>query len=417
MVFFFFEKTALCSIMFIGYRKRDVMKIISINAGSSSLKFSLFEMDNETVIASGLFERIGIEGSKYTIKFNGEKISQEVDLPTHVDAVNILLDKLTDLNIISSLDEIHGVGHRIVQGKDIFKESVIVTDEVMEKLETIKGFAPLHNPANMLGIEAFRKVMPNTPMVAVFDTAFHQTMDKTTFLYPVPYSWYEDYGVRKYGAHGTSHRYIAETVKELLGKDEFRLISCHIGNGGSITAIKDGKCVDTSMGFTPLAGIMMGTRSGDVDSSIIPYVMEQEGKNASEIIDDLNKRSGLFGMSEYSSDMRDILEKCDLQDEKAIVARDKYVRRVVDYIAQYYVLLGGADVIVFTAGVGENSIPVRRQICEELACLGVKIDLDLNNKRGELVKISSDDSSIAVYVIPTDEELMIARDTLHLINR
>ena len=393
------------------------MKIISINAGSSSLKFSLFEMDNETVIASGLFERIGIEGSKYTIKFNGEKISQEVDLPTHVDAVNILLDKLTDLNIISSLDEIHGVGHRIVQGKDIFKESVIVTDEVMEKLETIKGFAPLHNPANMLGIEAFRKVMPNTPMVAVFDTAFHQTMDKTTFLYPVPYSWYEDYGVRKYGAHGTSHRYIAETVKELLGKDEFRLISCHIGNGGSITAIKDGKCVDTSMGFTPLAGIMMGTRSGDVDSSIIPYVMEQEGKNASEIIDDLNKRSGLFGMSEYSSDMRDILEKCDLQDEKAIVARDKYVRRVVDYIAQYYVLLGGADVIVFTAGVGENSIPVRRQICEELACLGVKIDLDLNNKRGELVKISSDDSSIAVYVIPTDEELMIARDTLHLINR
>ena len=393
------------------------MKIISINAGSSSLKFSLFEMDNETVIASGLFERIGIEGSKYTIKFNGEKISQEVDLPTHVDAVNILLDKLTDLNIISSLDEIYGVGHRIVQGKDIFKESVIVTDEVMEKLETIKGFAPLHNPANMLGIEAFRKVMPNTPMVAVFDTAFHQTMDKTTFLYPVPYSWYEDYGVRKYGAHGTSHRYIAETVKELLGKDEFRLISCHIGNGGSITAIKDGKCVDTSMGFTPLAGIMMGTRSGDVDPSIIPYVMEQEGKNASEIIDDLNKRSGLFGMSEYSSDMRDILEKCDLQDEKAIVARDKYVRRVVDYIAQYYVLLGGADVIVFTAGVGENSIPVRRQICEELACLGVKIDLDLNNKRGELVKISSDDSSIAVYVIPTDEELMIARDTLHLINR
>ena len=232
-----------------------------------------------------------------------------------------------------------------------------------------------------------------------------------------PYSWYEDYGVRKYGAHGTSHRYIAETVKELLGKDDFRLISCHIGNGGSITAIKDGKCVDTSMGFTPLAGIMMGTRSGDIDPSIIPYVMEQEGKNASEVIDDLNKRSGLFGMSEYSSDMRDILEKCDQQDEKAIVARDKYVRRVVDYIAQYYVLLGGADVIVFTAGVGENSIPVRRQICEELACLGVKIDLDKNNVRGEVVKISTDDSSIDVYVIPTDEELMIARDTLHLINR
>lgn len=393
------------------------MKIISINAGSSSLKFSLFNMDDESVIASGLFERIGIEGSNYTIKFNGEKITQEVELATHVDAVNILLDKLIDLNIISSLDEIHGVGHRIVQGKDIFTESVLINDEVMEKLDAIKGFAPLHNPANMLGIEAFRKVLPNVPMVAVFDTAFHQTMDKSTYLYPVPYSWYEDYGVRKYGAHGTSHRYIAETVKELLGKDEFRLISCHIGNGGSITAIKDGKCVDTSMGFTPLAGIMMGTRSGDIDPSIIPYVMEQEGKNASEVIDDLNKRSGLFGMSEYSSDMRDILEKCDQQDEKAIVARDKYVRRVVDYIAQYYVLLGGADVIVFTAGVGENSIPVRRQICEELACLGVKIDLDKNNVRGEVVKISTDDSSIDVYVIPTDEELMIARDTLHLINR
>ena len=393
------------------------MKIISINAGSSSLKFSLFDMNDESVIASGLFERIGIDGSNYTIKFNGEKITQEIELPTHVDAVNILLDKLTDLNIISFLDEIHGVGHRIVQGKDVFKESVLINDDVMEKLEAIKGFAPLHNPANMLGIEAFRKVLPNVPMVAVFDTAFHQTMDKTTYLYPVPYSWYEDYGVRKYGAHGTSHRYIAECVKKILGKDEFRLISCHIGNGGSITAIKDGKCIDTSMGFTPLAGIMMGTRSGDIDPSIIPYVMEQEGKNASEIIDDLNKRSGLFGMSEYSSDMRDILARCDEQDEKAIVARDKYVRRVVDYIAQYYVLLGGADVIVFTAGVGENSIPVRRQICEELACLGVKIDLDLNNKRGETIKISTDDSVIQVYVIPTDEELMIARDTLHLIDR
>ncbi len=393
------------------------MKIISINAGSSSLKFSLFNMDNETVIASGLFERIGIDGSRYTINFNGEKIIQEIELPTHVDAVNILLDKLTDLNIISSLDEINGVGHRIVQGKDVFKESVLVNDDVMEKLEAIKGFAPLHNPANMLGIEAFRKVLPDVPMVAVFDTSFHQTMDKATYLYPVPYSWYEDYGVRKYGAHGTSHRYIAETVKKILGKEDFRLISCHIGNGGSITAIKDGKCVDTSMGFTPLAGIMMGTRSGDIDPSIIPYVMEKEGKNASEVIDDLNKRSGLFGMSEYSSDMRDVLEKCDLQDEKAIVARDKYVRRVVDYIAQYYVLLGGADVIVFTAGVGENSIPVRRQICEELACLGVKIDLDLNNKRGEVVKISTADSKIDVYVIPTDEELMIARDTLSLINR
>ena len=393
------------------------MKIISINAGSSSLKFSLFNMNDESVIASGLFERIGIEGSKYTIKFNGEKISQEIELNTHTDAVKVLLDKLVDLGIIHSLDEIDGVGHRLVHGKDKYSESVIITDEVVEDLEKFKRFAPLHNPANILGINAFREVLPNVPMVGVFDTAFHQSMDATTYLYPVPYSWYQDYGVRKYGFHGTSHRYITNMVKNILGKDEFRLISCHIGNGGSITAVKDGKCVDTSMGFTPLAGIMMGTRSGDIDPSIIPYVMEQEGKNASEVIDDLNKKSGLFGISEYSSDMRDILERCDLQDEKAVIARDKYVRRVVDYIAQYYVLLGGADVIAFTAGVGENSIPVRRQICEELACLGVKIDLDQNNKRGEVVKISTDDSSIAVYVIPTDEELMIARDTLDLINR
>ena len=321
------------------------------------------------------------------------------------------------MGIIHSLDEIDGVGHRLVHGKDKYSESVIITDEVVEDLEKFKCFAPLHNPANILGINAFREVLPNVPMVGVFDTAFHQSMDATTYLYPVPYSWYQDYGVRKYGFHGTSHRYITNMVKNILGKDEFRLISCHIGNGGSITAVKDGKCVDTSMGFTPLAGIMMGTRSGDIDPSIIPYVMEQEGKNASEVIDDLNKKSGLFGISEYSSDMRDILERCDLQDEKAVIARDKYVRRVVDYIAQYYVLLGGADVIAFTAGVGENSIPVRRQICEELACLGVKIDLDQNNKRGEVVKISTDDSSIAVYVISTDEELMIARDTLDLINR
>ena len=393
------------------------MKIISINTGSSSLKFSLFNMDDESVIASGLFERIGIEGSNYTIKFNGEKVNQQVELNSHVDAVKVLLDKLIDLGIISSLNEIDGIGHRLVHGKDKYRESVLINDEVVEDLDKFKCFAPLHNPANILGINAFKEALPNVPMVGVFDTAFHQTMDSTTYLYAVPYSWYQNHGVRKYGFHGTSHRYIAETVKEMLGKDEFRLISCHIGNGGSITAIKNGKCVDTSMGFTPLAGIMMGTRSGDIDPSIIPYVMEQEGKNASEVIDDLNKCSGLFGMSEYSSDMRDILEKCDQQDEKAIVARDKYVRRIVDYIAQYYVLLGGADVIVFTAGVGENSIPVRRQICEELACLGVKIDLDKNNVRGEVVKISTDDSSIDVYVIPTDEELMIARDTLHLINR
>lgn len=391
------------------------MKIISINTGSSSLKFSLFNMDDESVIASGLFERIGIEGSKYTIKFNGEKISQEVVLNNHTDAVKILLDKLIDLNIINSLDEIDGVGHRLVHGKDKYNKSIIITDEVINDLDLFKEFAPLHNPANILGINAFREILPNVLMVGVFDTAFHQTMSEEEYLYAVPYSWYRDYGVRKYGFHGTSHRYISDTVSRMLGKNEFRLISCHIGNGGSICAIKDGKCVDTSMGFTPIAGIMMGTRCGDIDPSIITYVMEKEGKNAGEVIDDLNKKSGLLGISEISSDMRDIIEKCNEGDEKAIIARDKYIRRIVDYIAQYYVLLGGANLIVFTAGVGENSEPIRRLVCEKLACLGIKIDLEKNNVMGKTAKISTDDSSVDVYVIPTDEELLIARDTANLI--
>ena len=295
------------------------MKIISINAGSSSLKFSLFNMDDESVIASGVFERIGIDGSCYTIKFNGEKYKEEVPLKTHADAVNILLDKLTSMHIIESLDEIGGVGHRIVQGKDLFDKSVLVDDEVMAKLESIKHFAPLHNPANMLGIEAFRKALPNVPMSVVFDTAFHQTMDEETYLYAVPYEWYEKYGIRKYGAHGTSHRYITETVKDLLKTDKFKLISCHIGNGGSITAIKDGKCVDTSMGFTPLAGIMMGTRSGDVDPSIIPPVMKAENKTIDDIINDLNKHSGVLGLSGISSDMRDIEDAYNEGNPKAVL--------------------------------------------------------------------------------------------------
>ena len=380
-----------------------------------SLKFSLFDMNDESVIVSGNFERIGIDGSFYTIKYNGEKISQDVLLNTHTDAVKILFEKLISLGVIKSLDEIDGVGHRIVHGGSKYSSSVLVDDEVISNINECKSFAPLHNPAHILGINAFREILPDVPMSVVFDTAFHQSMDEVSYLYPVPYSWYSDYQVRKYGAHGTSHKYIAESVKKILGRDNFKLISCHIGNGGSICAIKDMKCIDTSMGFTPLAGIMMGTRSGDIDPSIIPYVMEKEGKNASEIIDDLNKKSGLIGLSEFSSDMRDIVSKCDEGDSKAILAKNKYVRRVVDYISQYYVLLGGADMIVFTAGVGENNVPIRREICEKLSCLGIKLDLDKNNIRGEMVKISSNDSSVDVYVIPTDEELMIARETLNLI--
>ena len=390
------------------------MKIISINAGSSSLKFSLINMDDESVIASGVFERIGIDGS-YTIKFNGEKYKEEVTLNNHVDAVNILLDKLISLNIVKSLEEIEGVGHRVVQGKDLFDKTVLVDDEVMEKLESIKHFAPLHNPANMLGIEAFKKALPNVPNTVVFDTAFHQTMDAVEYMYPVPYEWYEKYGIRKYGAHGTSHRYITETVSEILGTDKLKLISCHIGNGASITAVKDGKCVDTSMGFTPLAGVMMGTRSGDIDPSLLPPVMEAENKDINEIINDLNKKSGVLGLSGISSDMRDLEDAYNEGNERAILTMNKYVRRITDYIAQYYVLLGGSDVIVFTAGVGENSPLIRKLVCENLACLGVEIDDEKNNIRGKQAEISTENSKIKVYVIPTDEELMIARDTLELI--
>ena len=391
------------------------MKIISINAGSSSLKFQLFNMDNETVIASGLFERIGIEGSFYTIKYNGEKITEEIELTNHTDAIKVLLDKLVALNIISSLDEIEGVGHRVVQGGDKYKESVIITDEVINDIESFKDLAPLHNPAGLLGINAVKEALPNVPMVAVFDTAFHQTMPKASYVYPVPYSWYSDYKVRKYGFHGTSHRYIALKTQEILERDDLKIISCHLGSGGSITAIENGKSIDTTMGFTPLAGIMMGTRSGDIDPSIIPYVMEKEGKNAGEIVDDLNKKSGLLGISEASPDWRDIQKGVSEGDEKCLLAEEKYIKRVVAYIAEYYVLLNKADVIVFTAGMGENSVTLRKQVIDKLSALGIKIDEEANNTSGEIRKISADDSSTLVYVIPTDEELMIAKDTLKLV--
>ena len=390
------------------------MKILSINAGSSSLKFSLFNMKDESVIASGVFERIGIDGH-YKIKFNGEKYEEDAQLKTHIDAVNLLLEKLISLKIVISLDEIEGVGHRVVQGKDVFNKSVIVDSEVMQKLESIKHFAPLHNPANMPGIEAFMKALPNVPNTVVFDTAFHQTMNKETYIYPVPYEWYEKYGIRKYGAHGTSHRYITETMSEILNTDKFKLISCHIGNGASITAIKDGKCIDTSMGFTPLAGVMMGTRSGDIDPSLLPPVMEAENKDINDIINDLNKNSGILGLSGISSDMRDLTEAYNKGNERAILTMNKYTRRITDYIAQYYTLLNGADVITFTAGIGENSPLVRKLICDNLSCLGVEIDNEKNNNCHGETLISTLNSKIKVYVIPTNEELMIARDTLQLI--
>lgn len=393
------------------------MKIISVNAGSSTLKFSLLEMNDESVIASGLFERIGIDGSFYTIKFNNEKIKEEIDLPNQEVAVKVLLDKLIALNIINSLDEIEGVGHRVVSGAYKYNDSVIITDKVIEDIDEIKDLAPLHNPDDVLVMRAFKEVLPNTLMVAVFDTTFHQTLEPVSYLYPVPYDWYQNYHVRKYGAHGTNYRYLVSKIEELEGRKDLRIIACHLGGGCSVCAIKNGKSIDTSMGFTPLAGVMMGTRSGDIDPSIIPYIMEKEGKNALEVIDDLNHHSGLLGMSEVSSDSRDIEKGIDEGNEKCRLTNEKYCRTVVSYIAQYYVLLGGVDVLVFTAGIGENSILTRENIVEKLSCLGIKIDKEKNNFRGEIRKISTNDSKALVYVIPADEELIIARDTVSFINR
>ncbi len=391
------------------------MKIMSINAGSSSLKFSLFEMNTKECIASGYFERVGLDGSFYTIKYNGEKIREEVAMPNHTVAVEVLLERLISIGIISSLDEIDGIGHRLVHGGDKYKTSVMITDEVVEDLRKYSDLAPLHNPANILGIEAVRKALPNVPMVGVFDTAFHQTMEKKEYIYPVPYEWYTNYGVRKYGFHGTSHCYISKQIPRILGRDTYKAIICHLGSGGSISAVKDGKCVDTTMGFTPLAGIMMGTRSGDIDSSIIPYIMNKCDMTVDEVMNNLNKKSGFLGISGVGSDFRDIYAGVVAGNERCKLAFDKYVKTVVNYIAQYYVELGGCDILCFTAGLGENASEARLAIMEKLACLGVKVDLEKNQIRGEEVKLTTDDSSIICYSIPTNEELMIALDTLSLI--
>ncbi len=391
------------------------MKIMSINAGSSSLKFSLFEMNTKECIASGYFERVGLDGSFYTIKYNGEKIREEVAMPNHTVAVEVLLERLISIGIISSLDEIDGIGHRLVHGGDKYKTSVMITDEVVEDLRKYSDLAPLHNPANILGIKAVRKALPNVPMVGVFDTAFHQTMEKKEYIYPVPYEWYTNYGVRKYGFHGTSHCYISKQIPRILGRDTYKAIICHLGSGGSISAVKDGKCVDTTMGFTPLAGIMMGTRSGDIDSSIIPYIMNKCDMTVDEVMNDLNKKSGFLGISGVGSDFRDIYAGVVAGNERCKLAFDKYVKTVVNYIAQYYVELGGCDILCFTAGLGENASEARLAIMEKLACLGVKVDLEKNQIRGEEVKLTTDDSSIICYSIPTNEELMIALDTLSLI--
>ena len=391
------------------------MKILSVNAGSSSLKFQLYEMPEEKVLISGLMERIGVGNSFYTIKVNGEKIKKEVELNNHEEAFETLVKELEENNVVESLDEIEGIGHRVVQGGDYFDKTVVIDDEVLAKIDELSSLAPLHNPAAVTGIKAAKDVFPNAVQTAVFDTAFHQTMPKENFLYALPISWYTDVKVRRYGAHGTSHKFVSQRMNEILKRDDTKIITCHIGNGASVSAVLNGKCVNTSMGLTPNAGLIMGTRCGDIDASIIPYVMEKTNMSPKEIDNAINKESGLLALSRKSSDSRDIEDGIASGDENCILAQKMYVRRIVDYIAKYYVEMKGCDAIVFTAGIGENAIDTRRDILNELDVLGIYLDEEANKSRGKECMISTKDSKIECWVIPTDEELMIARDTMNLI--
>ena len=379
------------------------MKILSVNAGSSSLKFQMYEMPEEKVLISGVFERIGIGNSFYTIKLNGEKIKKERELSNHEEAVKILTDELLENKVVSSLNEIEAIGHRMVHGGDKYQKSTIINDEVIRDSEALIELAPIHIPANLTGVRAFQKIIKDATPVAVFDTSFHQTLPKEAYIYSVPYEWYEKYGVRKYGFHGTSHKYVSMRMNEILGRDDTKIITCHIGSGGSVSAVLNGKSIDTSLGFTPNSGIMMGTRSGDIDSSIIPFIVKEAGLSLSEVDNILNKKSGLLGVSKKYSDSRDIENGIKNGDELCILAQEIYVRKIVEYIAKYYVLLGGCDAIVMTAGVGENSINTRKQIIEKLSVLGIELDEERNNIRGEEAKITKDSSKVPVWVIPTDE--------------
>ena len=392
------------------------MKIIAVNAGSSSLKFQLLDIPSETEIVSGIVERIGIKNSVIKIKLNGEKIVEELDIPDHGIAVELVLSKLVDLNIVKDINEIDGVGHRVVHGGEKFSDSVVIDDEVIKAIEVVSDLAPLHNPANLTGIRAFKKALPHINGVAVFDTAFHQTMEKEVFLYGVPYEWYTKYGVRKYGFHGTSHKYVANRAAELMGMkvEDANVIVLHIGNGASICAVKGGKSVDTTMGLTPLAGIMMGTRSGDIDPAIVEFICDKENKTVKEVISDLNKKSGYIGISQNSSDSRDLWTATHAGDKQSLLAIRKQVKMICDYIAAYYVTMGRVDAICFTAGVGENAIFTRQLVAKRLAPLGVEIDEDRNFVRGVERLISTDESKIKLYLLPTNEEVVIARDTLRL---
>jgi acetate kinase len=393
-------------------------KIIAINAGSSSLKFQLFEMPSEDVITKGLIERIGLKDSVFNITVNGEKIQEVTDIPDHEVAVKMLLDKLTSLRIIHSLDEIEGIGHRIVHGGEAFNDSVVITDEVLSKIEELSELAPLHNPAHVLGIKAFMHVLPNIPAIAVFDTSFHQTMPESSFLYSLPFEYYQKYGIRKYGFHGTSHKYVSQRAAKLLGRpiEQLRLISCHLGNGVSIAAIQGGKSIDTSMGFTPLAGVTMGTRSGNIDPAIIPFIMEKTNKTADEVIEILNKKSGMLAISGFSSDLRDIEIQANQGNERAKLALDVFSNGIHKYIGSYAARMYGVDAIIFTAGIGENSDVIRENVLKGLEFMGVYWDPALNKVRGEEAFINYPHSPVKVIVIPTNEEVMIARDVVRLAN-
>ncbi len=392
-------------------------KIMAVNAGSSSLKFQLLEMPEEKLITSGIVERIGMKNSVFAIKVDGKKIEETSDIANHADAVNILLNKLIEHNIITSYDEISGVGHRVVHGGNKIAESVVLENEEIKYLESIIDLAPLHLGPNLTGIKAFKEILPNVKHVGVFDTAFHHTMEEEAYLYAVPYDWYERYQVRKYGFHGTSHKFVSDRAAEIMGKkpQEVNVIVAHIGNGASICAVKQGKSVDTSMGFTPLEGIPMGTRSGNIDPAVIEYMMVKKNKSAKEITNYLNKQSGYLGLSGLSSDSRDLVAAAAEGNHKASLAIEVQAKRIADYIASYYVYMGGADAIVFTAGIGENAQTTRANICNRLTALGVQIDDERNNCRGVERLISSDDSKVKVFLIPTNEEVMIARDTLALL--
>lgn len=388
-------------------------KVLAINAGSSSLKFQLFEMPEETVLAKGLMERIGFDGSEFTLEYNETKEVFKQDMHDHGEAVELLLKELLASRVIKSLDEIIAVGHRVVHGGEHFSKSVKITDEVIDIIEGVSELAPLHNPPNLTGIRAFSKALPNVPMVAVFDTAFHQTMPEKSYIYSLPYEYYEKYGIRKYGFHGTSHKYVAEKAAELIGRplEDLRLITCHLGNGASITAVEKGKSIDTSMGFTPLAGVTMGTRSGDIDPAIIPYIKEKTGMDASEVVNVLNKKSGLLALSGISNDLRDIEAAAEKGDERAILALEIFAARIHQYIGSYAARMSGVDAIIFTAGVGENSDIVREKILTGLEFMGVYWDPKLNAGCRKQAELSYSHSPVKVFIIPTDEEVMIARDT------